>query len=460
MKRTWKTAKHIILFCLLTGAFCACQEGQRANTGITPVPAEGTETPLPTPEATVTTPPEGSKTPSVTETPLPTPTPEMEGARMPIDEVHFTSAVFREFIAESYDTDSDGFLSGAERGAVTEMQIGNEDNLVDEKFSLDFCAAIKEECLDGFEYFPNLTKVNIFLDVGKVVIRNHPALQHFGGYSGIKILQIENCAALTEIRFYHCRADSLSVSGTPLAVVSMENCLISSMDFDADVTLWVWKTDTTSVNSEEELNTYMTYENGSLVYVYGNYDDKEEKVIRQQRTPVEFTNRKEPQFPFSEEYWTECLKNSEFGGLDLSEVQISEREALYNEKGQKGYAVRVIYAKGDNYYEDKTFIVYADEMPVVEQFVFRPSAINQIEGVEYSPNRGVCIFTKWDLAFVYRSGEEEQILDVDRHKHYCVIGMDGDVKAIPESQRWSVAKGYDSLLRFITETKESIPGEP
>jgi len=345
------------------------------------------------------------------------PTPEPEKETIPIDEAHFTSEVFREFIKEEYDTDSDGFLSWTEREAVTEMWLG------------DSGYSFRRECLDGFEYFPNLTNLDISdnCQAEQVIIRNHPSLQSFGGSEGgwIRTLQIENCPALTKIGFYIYRIDSLSVSGAPLAVLDLTHTRLDSITLDADMVLY-----TSDGRTGEQI--YTINEDDQFVYLCDSSYYAEEEGVCQQ-TPVKFTNQKEPQFPFSEEYWTECLENSEFEELELFRVQISEKEeAGYNEKGQKGCAVRVFYTRSNHDYGDKTFVIYADEMPVRDQFVFRPAAINGIEAVEYSPNRGVRVLTKWDLAFVYRGEEEEQVLDVfDRHKHYCVIAPDGAVKAVP-----------------------------
>ncbi len=416
MKRIRKTVKNMLLFWILTGALCACQKGQESGGRVTLTVSMGTSSL--TPEVTVAVTPEVTKTPSLTE------------PAIPIDETHFTSAVFREFIKEEYDKDSDGFLSWTERGAVTKMQPGGYN--------------FSEECLDGFEYFPNLTDIDAEnFSARQVIIRNHPVLQAFGGSEGwgpIGTLQIENCPALTNIGFYAGRIDLLSVSGAPLAALSLDDTIVGSMILDADMTLWG------SVDERHGVSFYRINEDGVLVYYESEYVNGE--LVVKQQTPVEFTNRKEPQFPFSEEYWTECLANSEFGELELFRVQISEKEeAGYNEKGQKGYAVRVFYTRSNHDYGDKTFVIYADEMPVREQFVVRPAAINGIEAVEYSPNRGVCVLTKWDLAVVYQGGEEEQVLDVfDRHEHYCAIAADGAVKAVPVSR---AGRYHDSLLRFM-----------
>lgn len=98
----------LILFCIFTGVLCACNQGKEINATVTP--AEVSITPFPTPEVTLTG--------------LPMPTAGLEEELIPIDAEHFTSAVFREYIAEYYDRNKDGYLSDSERAAVTEIYIG------------------------------------------------------------------------------------------------------------------------------------------------------------------------------------------------------------------------------------------------------------------------------------------------------------------------------------------------
>ncbi len=440
MRNLLEKAGCMVFFCLLAGLLCACRREQEA----TPAGATGTGTPVP--DVTMTGLPGHTGVPSVTAgpgtlTPLPTgepdptPTEEPEEGRIPIDEAHFTSAVFRETIARNYDTDSDGFLSRREREAVTEIEIDGRD--YENRYTI-----FDEECLDGFEYFPNLTGINIsFTYAGQVVIRDHPSLQHFGGTEGgIETLQIENCPALERVGFYIYDISSISVSGAPKAFFSQgDNCSIRSMTFDADMTLWL-------LDSRFGFGsmTYKACEDGSLVYEYSDYGEtlSGEVIKTTKQNPVEFTNRREPQAPFSEEYWTECLENCEFDELERFTVRVSEpEEEAYNEKGQRAWEVRVGYTRSWKSREQETgeevFVVYAEEMPVREQFVFRPADIHMREALQYSPNRGVRIITEWDLALVYRNGEEEQEIGVLReHEHYCTIAADGTMKAILSYERW------------------------
>lgn len=470
MRNLLKKVQYVALF-FLAGLFCACHREQEADIPVTPEEISGTGTPAPD----VTVPPEYTGTPSVTAgpekpltlTPLPTeelsltltpvpteelcPTPtsvptgepgptlteEPEEGRIPIDETHFTSEVFRETIARNYDTDSDGFLSRRERETVTEICIDGND--YENRYTI-----FDEECLDGFEYFPNLVDIDIsYTYVGQVVIRDNPSLQYFGGTEGgVTMLRIENCPALERIGFYIYSLGSISVSGAPKASFSLgDNCRIHRfMTFDADMTLRVLDS-----RFGEGSTMYRVCEDGSLVYEYSDYGETlSGEVIKPttKQTPVEFTNRREPQAPFSEEYWSECLEHCEFDELERFTVRVSEpEEAVYNEKGQRAWEVRVGYTRSENSRKQETgeevFVVYAEEMPVREQFVFRPAVIHLREALEYSPNRGVRLITEWDLALVYRNGEEEQEIGVLReHEHYCTIAADGTMKAILSYERW------------------------
>lgn len=469
MRNLWKKVQYIALF-FLAGLFCACHREQEADIPVTPEEISGTGTPVP--DVTMTGLPGHTRAPSVTagpgtltplpteepslalttlpteelrptptpvptEKPGPTPTAEPEEGRIPIDEAHFTSAVFRETIARNYDTDSDGFLSRREREAVTEIYIDGRD--YENQYFV-----FEEECLDGFEYFPNLLDIDIsFTYAGQVVIRDHPSLQLFGGTEGgVRTLRIENCPALEKIGFYIYSLGSISVSDSPRASFGLgDNCRIHRfMTFDADMTLWVLDS-----RFGEGSTMYRVCEDGSLVYEYSDYGETlSGEVIKPttKQTPVEFTNRREPQAPFSEEYWTECLEHCEFDELERFNLRVSEpEEVVYNEKGQRAWEVRVGYTRSWNSREQETgeevFLVYAEEMPVRGQFVFRPALIHMREALEYSPNRGVRLITEWDLALVYRDGEEEQEIGVLReHEHYCTITADGTVKAILSYERW------------------------
>ncbi|MCH5272549.1 MAG: hypothetical protein J1E35_02640, partial [Lachnospiraceae bacterium] len=97
----------LVILCLVTGAFCACNRGtETGGTGTQTPTAVITEAPTETPdnngEKTSTT-----ITPMVTPTaaPLPAATAAPEGELIPIDEAHFTDEVFRKFISAKYDTD-------------------------------------------------------------------------------------------------------------------------------------------------------------------------------------------------------------------------------------------------------------------------------------------------------------------------------------------------------------------
>ncbi len=73
----------------------------------------------------------------------------------------------------------------------------------------------EEECLDGFEYFPDLKELDISC-AEKVVLRNCPSLVKVSGKEGhIGTLIIEDCPVLERMYFFDFWMDTLCITGAP-----------------------------------------------------------------------------------------------------------------------------------------------------------------------------------------------------------------------------------------------------
>lgn len=210
----------------------------------------------------------GKQPESLSPTATPAPTDIPETVLLPIDAAHFGSTVFCEFIAKEYDSNSDGYLSEAERCAVTDMAIPGW-------YEADY----SEECLDGFEYFPNLEGLGIDSNtVKKLIIRNHPALKHFGGTEGcIKELEIVGCKELERIGFYTYTLGSVLIAETSAETEFSlgNNVEIEAMALDED--LQILKTD--ARNGTQVL--FRTLEDGTFVYEYWTGGSGEEYALKQ-----------------------------------------------------------------------------------------------------------------------------------------------------------------------------------
>lgn len=342
---------------------------------------------------------------------------------IPIDEAYFVSTLFCDYIKEQFDKDADGRLSVFERYAVSKIEIPP---YYEEDFSM--------ECLDGFDYFPSLTELSVNQNsLEKVVLRNHPSIKFFGGTEGsIKNLEIMDCPELTNIGFYTYGLGSLWISGvSPEASFSHgDNVNIDKMTVDADLILWV----TDSRSGEPALKA----SGDGLVYEYYEYKEDNEYTIMQ--TPVEFINRKELQVPFSESEWIETLQQ---GTYEIFEIRdLKKAEDVYNEDGISAWYVSVNYTKSKNsrevYSGKEVFTMYSDEMPKIQQFVFRPNRIKKIRGLEYAPNREARMLVEWDLDLVYQTEDEEKIIGVFAdQEHYCTIDAQGTTDVIPSHERWN-----------------------
>ncbi|MBR2408061.1 MAG: hypothetical protein IKB07_03805 [Lachnospiraceae bacterium] len=209
-----------------------------------------------------------SPTAAPTPTVVPTPTDTPKAVMIPIDEIHFGSALFCEFIAKEYDSDSDGYLSEAERYEVTEI-------IIPGWYDADY----SEACLDGFEYFPNLEGLGIDRNaVNKVIIRNHPTLKNFGGTEGgIQELEVIGCKELEIIGFYTYNLGSVLIADvSPKTEFCLgDNVPIKEMALDEN--LQIHKTDARDGGQV----LFRTLDDGTFVYEYWKGGAREEYELIQ-----------------------------------------------------------------------------------------------------------------------------------------------------------------------------------
>jgi len=363
-----------VLFLLtgtLTGVFCACHRYQEGNpdTGATLIPTVETGTPMLTKEAVPTLKPEHREL-------------------LPIDEAHFTSEVFRNYIAEHYDCDGDGYLSNTEQAAITEICIDYSED------------AFAEERLDGFEYFPALERLDIS-SAGEIVLQNHDGINYFGGEEGhVGKIFIENCPALTNIGFYHHGIDSLYISkASPEARLVVTGCYLKQLALDADITLGVGS------------------EHGSeLLPISGEDFNGIENI--------EFLSQNETAVPFSEKYWKDYFERFDKNDFSYMGVQVLEKiEDCYDEQGRKGWNI-CIDRKIDAY-SKTVFSLYTETNPKMEQIFVRPAGVEGIKILEYSPNHGGSFHIIWELEAVYADDSGEIVLGTMKENQYWTVSADG-----------------------------------
>ncbi len=104
--------------------------------------------------------------------PMPTPA-------ITVDEMHFPDEIFREYVVNNFDKDSDGSLSKAEIDAVTEISISGKQEL---------------KSLKGIEYFVNLTSLDC-------------------SYSNLTELDVSKNTKLSDLECMDCPVASLNLKG-------------------------------------------------------------------------------------------------------------------------------------------------------------------------------------------------------------------------------------------------------
>lgn len=132
---------------------------------------EITPTPTPTSAPVVTKPPEVSPAPTE--------------ADIPLDEKHFTSVKFREYLSAECDIDKNGYLSEEERADVRYLYL--KAPVVPYYMKSDGF-----DVLDGFEYFPNLRYVYTN-NAKQMIFNNHPSIRYVEVNGDLAYLHVEDC---------------------------------------------------------------------------------------------------------------------------------------------------------------------------------------------------------------------------------------------------------------------------
>ncbi len=131
---------------------------------------------------------------------------------LPVDSTYFPDSIFRTYVSENIDADSDGFLSKEEREAAQAIEI---------------YSAFELSSLVGLEHFPNITKLTF--EGGQVTsldVSKNLALEYIDcSNNEISELDVSGCVNLKRVCGMSCPVSKLNVSGC----TSLE-----SLDFSID----------------------------------------------------------------------------------------------------------------------------------------------------------------------------------------------------------------------------------
>lgn len=416
-----------LIFFLIAGLFCACHRGQESST-ITLYP-EGSGIPTFTPEATIMMLPENTKKPSqdpaLTKEPLPTPVSGQEEGQIPIDEEHFISAVFREYIYENYDNNRDKMLSREEREAVREIDL---QSFGDMRFI--------DETLNGFENFPCLEEVYLGF-TGKVIIQGHPAMRFFGGTeNAIYDMIIVDCPVLEKIGFYLSDLGNVSVKNCPeLKEFSVENG-----DINTSGAVWEFSgTPQLVFDSDVAPDRLVLDADVALKAYYGSFE------------PEFFTFNEEQQL---------CYCGTEVEWINLSEINIPasvspEIERRLEEKASQMYKLvtvldsrfhstvegresnRLILLKRASEEEASVYVRFYSkkEQLGLEDFSFSYNGKTVID--EYSPNRAITQHWEGWIFLIYEEdGKKQEVSKWKVRTGPVVLFADGSTKEYELWEQW------------------------
>ncbi len=421
--------KKILLFCLFAGVFCACNQGREAGTEIT-VTVVGLVTPAVTPETSGL--PENTKMPSMTEKPENTPTEGMHPAiiMVPIDEEHFTNAVFRRFLSVKYDKDKDGFLSQSEREVIKEME-WDPYEMVREGIGTDH-DEVAEATLDGFEYFPYLEDLNV-VNAGEVIFKNHPSIRYVGGTEGgIGLLYMENCPSLERIGGYAYSGNVSVINCGNLKSFGVRNSDFESLSFSACPQLVLdfeeWNSVTGLSLDADAVLTALPY--GLYTFKKDGYPELPGLSFE----TIEWENVAEQalEMPEGEDFFIRNFDKDDFSYMG---IQVLEKiENCYDEQGRKGWNI-CIDRKTDAY-SKTTFSLYTETNPEPEQIFVHPVGLEEAEVLEYSPNHGGSFHIIWELEAVYADNSGEIVLGTMTDDQYWTITSDGTKTRYRSEWEW------------------------
>ncbi len=452
-----------LIFLLMTGTFCACHGSQ--ETSIT-TPTGILTTPFSTPEATVTGLPENTKTPSqnpaLTREPSPTSVSGLEDGLLPIDEAHFTSEAFREYIYETYDKDRDGMLSAKEREAVKEIDLQSFGEM-----------RFLNETLDGFEQFPCLEAVSIGL-TGKVIIQGHPAIKFFGGAeNAVQEVIIADCPALERIGFYLSDLGNISVKDCPeLKEFSVENGDVDNADA-------VWEflgTPQLIVASDVAPGRLLLDADAALKAYYGTYQPEfftfdEEQQLCYCGTRVEWVNRSE--INMSASVLPEIAQQLEEKAVQIYKV-VSVLDSRFSStvEGRESNRLVVLKRLSENapvyvrFYSEK-------EQPELGNFSFSCDGKAVID--VYSPNRAVTQHWEGWISLVYEEdGEKQELFQWKEKTAPITLFADGSTMEYDSWNQWlgmptttpvptgklvNAPTDVPSVSPIVTGTAERLPEE-
>ncbi len=137
---------------------------------------------------------------------------------LPINAANFPDANFRAYISERFDLDSDGYLSRAEREAVTSISVNGK----------------SVASLVGIKYFPELKSLYAYNNnLTELDVRNNPKLEYLrcDGNSSLSRLYVAGCAKLETLWCYKCKLTSISLAGcTALKTLDCYNNNLSHLE--------------------------------------------------------------------------------------------------------------------------------------------------------------------------------------------------------------------------------------
>ena len=177
--------------------------------------------------------------------------PQAEAASIAVNSANFPDANFRSYVASNFDTNHDGYLSDAERAAVTSIDVSNR-NIANMK-GIEYFSAVTYLSCSG-NSFTELDLLNTNPSIESLYCYNNTKLTSLevSGHDALTVLDVSGCTALTDLGCVNCDLISLNVKNcTDLQYLECDSSRLTNLDVQtcpALMVLSVYNNKLTSLN--------------------------------------------------------------------------------------------------------------------------------------------------------------------------------------------------------------------
>ena len=373
---------------------------------------------------------------------------------IPIDEAHFTSSLFREYLSKEIDLDKNGYLSGEERVGVRYLYLEAPIKVYPVQSS-------GFGVLDGFEYFPNLRYL-CTNSAEQIILTDHPSIHYVEAKGDVGYLYVEDCPKFKMISAREGSISSYYVSDVAEGCIYQDDIVNG---FVMEHTIPLNSRCAIELDRQEELPEIRSTRTDTASYY--------------REIPVDWLERTENSIGIKQQFFEPYFagKNIEFlkphiydkerdGTEDFPSIESDDSLAAY-------LWIESVYEPADSgenyeeYYEedwedgcetesDEYELIKVSGIPegVTEDDLYIKTGQNfYVKSVTSWGNKGLDVPGSVALDIVYKkNGEEHTLATVEEYPFHVYLDKDGNGQFVKQEDTYS-------LLTHIPDANEILNAE-